>query len=343
VVHAVSASYLRSEHMSPPAAGMALALHLLVGLSLWLVSPLKVNPATVQEPVEITMEAPQTTPTPPPPTPTPTPEPTPEQTPAPKPAPAEQAAEQPPVQPTPVPPTAPATTVMPQPPASVTEKPVPLGVMAPKDTAEAKEQERKQEEAAAAPPPPAARPDPAPEPPPVDKVLPKIDAPPPPITMQDMVRIAPPPPPQDIARPAPRPAPPPPQQATRPSPLSTPEQATAPPNSPSSSFQNPADVFARQRVSDSYLSQVAYKMSQFRFYPKAPVARAEEGFMVMRLVIAHDGRLVEVTVAKSSGYPTLDAGAMDIAHKAAPFPPLPPELGERAAFTLRVPYRLNPE
>jgi len=342
VVHAVSASYLRSEHMSPPAAGMALALHLLVGLSLWLVSPLKLNPATVQEPVEITMEAPETAPVPPPPTPTPTPEPTP----APKPAPAEQAAEQPPVQPTPVPPTAPATTVMPQPqpPASVTEKPVPLGVMAPKDTAEAKEQERKQEEAAAAPPPPAARPDPAPEPPPVDKVLPKIDAPPPPITMQDMVRIAPPPPPQDIARPAPRPAPPPPQQqATRPSPLSTPEQATAPPNTPSGSFQNPADVFARQRVSDSYLSQVAYKMSQFRFYPKAPVARAEEGFMVMRLVIAHDGRLVEVTVAKSSGYPTLDAGAMDIAHKAAPFPPLPPELGERAAFTLRVPYRLNPE
>ena len=27
MVHAVSASYLRSEHMSPPAAGMALLLH----------------------------------------------------------------------------------------------------------------------------------------------------------------------------------------------------------------------------------------------------------------------------------------------------------------------------
>ena len=67
MVHAVSTTYLRFEHMSPPAAGMALLLHAAVALALYLVSPLKLSEGEAAPPIEVTIESPnQQAPTPPP-------------------------------------------------------------------------------------------------------------------------------------------------------------------------------------------------------------------------------------------------------------------------------------
>ncbi len=309
--------------MSPPAAGMALALHVTVALALWWVSPLKFIDVESQQPIEVTMEAPVPPPTPTPPEP---PQATQPAAPPPAPSPAAPASRPPPPsgsaqgplglppRPTPEPP-------KPQPPAAV------------------------EPQQALAPPKIDVQPAPEPGPPPVDKVLPRVEAPPAPLTMQDFVKIAPPPP-HEVVKPLPQQvAPAPPQHVLKPSPLSTPQQqASRDSGSSPNTFVNPADTYVHTQAADNYLSQVARKISQYRYYQHTPVVRTVEGVVVTRLVIARDGRLLDVSVVRSSGFQTLDTGLLDTIRKASPFPPLPGDVkGDKASFTLNIPYRLNPE
>lgn len=179
----------------------------------------------------------------------------------------------------------------------------------------------RQAEALAIPPPkPAA---PAAEPP-------KPVAPPPPPKPQAHAAVAPPPPPV-------RPAPPPPRPELRPSPLAAPSQRppSAPPRAeePSPSpFVNPADSYTRARISDNYLWQVVRKLAGYRYHARANVS---EGITVVRVVIARDGRLLNVGIARSSGVPAFDEGVLAGVRAGAPYAPLPPEIkGEQATFDL---------
>jgi protein TonB len=66
VVHAVSASYLRSERLSPPALGAAVLLHGLVAAALWGLSANRPLPPTQRlDPIDITIETPKPPPEPP--------------------------------------------------------------------------------------------------------------------------------------------------------------------------------------------------------------------------------------------------------------------------------------
>jgi len=161
--------------------------------------------------------------------------------------------------------------------------------------------------------------------------------------MQDFVRAAPPPPPQDIVRPQPRVQPTPPsaaptvqqhpQQQLAPSPLGhPPQQQRAPANSQATaSLVNPADAATRARAADEYVWAVIRKFSQY-----LPDLREknEGGTVVVRIVIARDGRLLESGIAKSSGILPLDKGMLEALRAAAPYPPLPAELpGDHFVFT----------
>lgn len=309
MVHAVSATYLRFERMSPSAMALAMLLHASVALALWQISPLRTNPTTESQPIEITMERAE------PPAPPPV-----ETTP-------------PPAPPAPSPPPAP-------PPAAQRTPPPQLGVRPPApETAEKREQAPPKPEEKEEPRQEALAPAPAPTPPPpapkLEDVLPPIEAPPPPVFSREIPKTAPPKPP-----PAPKPAPPvqqarPPAQnpPLRPSPL-TPH--SRPPNpqasAPSTTFVNPADQATRSRVAEQYLWQVVRKMSQY-----LPDLRVEgqTGRIGLKLVIARDGRLIEASIAQSSGHAILDKAMLETARTAAPYAPLPPELGDRV--TLNVP------
>ena len=153
--------------------------------------------------------------------------------------------------------------------------------------------------------------------------------------MRDFVKIAPPPSP-----PAPHPAPPaqhaaphPPAQTPQPSPLSTPRpqsQASASAGPSVSTFVNPAQASQEHRAKDTYLWQVIRKFSQY-----LPDLRGknEGGTVVLRFVIARDGRLIEASIAKSSGIAALDRGLLDSLRAAAPYAPLPPEIpGAQVVF-----------
>jgi protein TonB len=202
------------------------------------------------------------------------------------------------------------------------------------------------QQALAAPPPP---PPPAPS---LEKALPPIEAPPPPVTSQDVPRPAPPPPPPkpppaqhqpQRAQPAPpAPKPPPQQQALQSSPLSNLPRAPADRQASrqAPTFVNPADMYGQKRAEDEYLWYVARKLSQHQQFVRN--ASTESGTVVLRLVIARDGRLIDVGLSRSSGVPSLDNVSLSMIRQAAPYPPLPPEIqGAQHTFTLPLYYKRN--
>jgi TonB family protein len=125
---------------------------------------------------------------------------------------------------------------------------------------------------------------------------------------------------------------------SRPSPTTT-----APPRRPPagthqddpspSPFVNPADVYSRARVTDNYLWQIVRKLQGYRY--QAPHVNANEGVTVVRVVIARDGRLLDVVVTRSSGYPEFDQGVIAGVRSGSPYTPLPPDIhGNSASFDL---------
>jgi len=332
VAYAVSAFYERTDHMSPVAMLLAAVLHAVTAAALFWVSPLNRHDLE-EDPIEVTIEQPK---------------------PPPEPAPVQEAVKPPPTPPAPPPapaPTPPAAEAAPPPPpaaaAKAEPKPAqtaaskdPLGVAppapvapepkqkdepAPQPPKEATVEPPKPSEPPKPPEPPEAKPQPpqeaaaAPAEPPLEKVVPPVEAPRAPLTMRDFVKVLPPPS-------VPQPPPPRPQQPLQHSPLSP--APASPQNSASAavpSLVNPAEEATHTRAKNAYLLQVLRKFGQF-----LPNLRDknEGGTVVLRFVIARDGRLVEASILKSSGVMALDKGMLDTLRAAAPYPPLPPDIPE---------------
>ena len=190
------------------------------------------------------------------------------------------------------------------------------------------------------PTPPALPPEPPrPEPPqqPVEQSVPPPEPPPPPPTAMDFPKPAPPPPPKVQPKPPPQP------QPQRPAPQRPPaaDQATQPAPSP---LRNPSDAIIGPRgpTQNEYFTQLHHKLAQHRYYPQSARDRHQEGRVVVRLVIARDGRLLDARVERSSGVPAIDAAEVDTVRRAAPFPPLPLHVaGETATFLIPVTYELR--
>lgn len=122
-----------------------------------------------------------------------------------------------------------------------------------------------------------------------------------------------------------------------PSPLSTlpsnkPPAGTKSDNPSPSPFVNPADTYSRAKVADNYLWQVVRRLQGYRYTASV---NARQGLTVVRVVIARDGRLLDVKVTRSSGYPEFDNGVLQGVRSGSPYAPLPPEIkGDSAAFDL---------
>ncbi len=65
--------------------------------------------------------------------------------------------------------------------------------------------------------------------------------------------------------------------------------------------------------------------------------QAQKGRVVLELTLSASGELLDHHVVQNSGYAILDKAAMSSIAHAAPFPPLPPEIG-REPHTMRVPF-----
>ena len=321
--------------MSPAAVGLAVLLHALVAVALWWVAQ---EPKAPAEPaLEVYFE--------PPPKPEekpPEPEQRPEQKPEPKPEPQPQ--------PQPPPQVVPPIEALAPPAEIVADKPT-----------QAPPKGDKPKDAELAPPPPPLQ-DVLPSPdqdvaPPTASEFAKVEPAPKPPTPEQKTPPAPPAPQQQaLAKPPEKPQPPqqhqqpqPQQQPAKPpmpqlqkpeykpSPLSTapsrrPPAGTQSENPSPSPFVNPADTYSKARAADNYLWQVVRRLQGYRYQANTS---ASQGITVVRVVIARDGRLLNVTVSRSSGVPEFDQGVLAGVRSGSPYAPLPPDIrGDSATFDL---------
>ena len=79
-----------------------------------------------------------------------------------------------------------------------------------------------------------------------------------------------------------------------------------------------------------YLGQINDHVQRAKVNPRSAVA----GTVVMRFTIGVNGKLLSKEIAKSSGSKILDEAATAALDRAAPFPPIPPEVSIKPlAFT----------
>lgn len=165
---------------------------------------------------------------------------------------------------------------------------------------------------------------PLPPEPSLDKMLPTLEAPPA-VDAHDFAR----------AKPAPA-RPPEPRRAQAaavqpPSPAKRPAQDVK----PAAALKSDA---AQQKAEEDYFFLLVRKISQYRFYSRSQ-DNVPRGLVVTRMTIARDGRLLDVALVKSSGFPNLDNAVVETIRQASPFAPLPGDLAQdQKTFVVPVNY-----
>jgi|GEM_PF-1934267 len=175
-----------------------------------------------------------------------------------------------------------------------------------------------QQRAAAPPPPPKpeALPEPKPLPPPEPEAMPEPAAKP----------VAKPPP---VRRPVTKPAPALVEAAPEAAPgtIEAPVAATAeaaPPAAASSQVLAAAPAappVPRPPAASPYGPILLAWLQRYMEYPRHARLKRQEGEVRLRLVLDRSGRLLDVTLAKTSGHEILDEAALSMARRAAPYPP----------------------
>jgi periplasmic protein TonB len=172
-------------------------------------------------------------------------------------------------------------------------------------------------------PPPEPEPVPPPEPQPLP---PPIEPPPPPAAEAPAPVVVPPPPPlrKLAVRPLPKPVHPRPERA-QPSPVAAPTQpapaAVAAPQTAYAPTPVPAPVPSSE-ISPGYRALLSAWLERHKRYPDSARQRGEEGQAVLRFVIDRNGRVGDFAIARSSGYPDLDASIEEMM-RGAVLPPFP--------------------
>jgi len=186
-------------------------------------------------------------------------------------------------------------------------------------------------DATSAPPPPPAElptpepqpePQPEPEPKPTPEKKPDPEPEPLPEPPPDAVIESPVPPPRPTA-PTPRPARPKSRQtapATDPGPVAsaTPDAAGPPAPAPAPPAAPTADVMAH------WASRLAAHLERFKQYPEEARRNRRQGVAQIRFTLASDGRVLSVSVHRSTGSEVLDQEAIAWLHRASPLP-IPPD------------------
>jgi len=171
------------------------------------------------------------------------------------------------------------------------------------------------------------KPEPLPPPPPIIERLE-----PPPIREPEVFTAPPPPPqpetkPQPIAEPAPVP---------RPEPQAEVNLRPAPPIAPAPPVAASQPDEPDPALLHLYGQQISGILGRLQRYPPAARMRGWQGTAEVNIRIAAGGKVEDVLIVRSSGYPLLDHEALDMVKDSQPLPPPPAGLASRA-FTLHIP------
>jgi len=143
------------------------------------------------------------------------------------------------------------------------------------------------------------------------------------------------------ARPEASPSPPLPQVRLAPQPAPAEPPLAAKPEAPAPSISEPRpslDVAALK----AYGEMLAQAIGKRKDYPRLARIRNWQGTTELKLQIGSDGKLHDVVVGHSSGFPVLDAAAIRIVHESAPLPDMPEALrGREWTVTVPVVFKLE--
>ena len=81
-------------------------------------------------------------------------------------------------------------------------------------------------------------------------------------------------------------------------------------------------------------------LAEHKDYPAALKKDRIEGVVKVRFTISKSGKVLSAEIAKSSGYPLLDAAGLAVLEKADPVPPIPKLMG-REQLTLTLPIEFS--
>ncbi len=100
---------------------------------------------------------------------------------------------------------------------------------------------------------------------------------------------------------------------------------------------------AAGEASARYTQTLSQWIVRRRIYPILSQNKGEEGWVILRVRINRKGQIKKLAIDKSSGYPLLDAAAIESAKRANPLPAVPrsyPDDSELLEFQLPVEFRL---
>ncbi|HBS56503.1 MAG TPA: energy transducer TonB [Stenotrophomonas sp.] len=181
--------------------------------------------------------------------------------------------------------------------------------------------------------PPASASEPTPVPAAVEQEKPQ------PVTAAAPTPTRPLPPLPTSAQGEPMPAPAEASAAAAPAP-SAPPAAQALPATTASAPQDAATSLSESVLPADWRSRLLGRLERFRQYPSAARIRGQEGQPWLRLRIDRRGRVLEATLAQSSGVAALDAEVLALARRAQPLPP-PPDDVAGASIELVLPIAFS--
>ncbi|MGV8842244.1 MAG: energy transducer TonB family protein [Pseudomonas sp.] len=201
----------------------------------------------------------------------------------------------------------------------------------------------------AAPPAPAQQTAPPPPPPPQIEPEPKAPKPLPKLAEAVKPKLALPPP-----KPKPKPKPPKPKAPPKPveKPLKKPDEK--PQENPTRTRQNPAaestahaaapaapqlsSVSGPSKAEVSWQSRLLSHLGRYKRYPNAARRRGAEGTSLVRFSLDGAGKVLSVSLAKSSGNAALDRATLAMIRRAQPLPAPPAELLKGGSLEVIAPF-----
>jgi protein TonB len=92
----------------------------------------------------------------------------------------------------------------------------------------------------------------------------------------------------------------------------------------------------------SYEQLLAAWLERYKQYPDLARRRGLEGTASLRVAIRRDGSVISAALQAPSHHDVLDRAALDLIHRAEPFPRMPNELaGERFEFVVPIRFHLD--
>jgi len=125
-------------------------------------------------------------------------------------------------------------------------------------------------------------------------------------------------------------------------PQAGPAAASAPPAEPAPSQPAAAPPAPPAHPSPAWLAGISAWLLAHRSYPDAARQRGQEGTVVVRFTVDHDGHVLDVTLVRGSGSDALDQAAQSLL-RGAVLPPFPSEMTlPQQVITVPIRYRLEP-